>query len=36
MDRFLSGAGHHDIQGVVPRGVGAVVGPGAWYQGEKP
>ena len=33
MDRFLGG--HHDIQGVVPRGVGAIVGPGAWYHGEK-
>ena len=28
--------GHHGIHGVVPRGVGAIVGPGAWYHGEKP
>ena len=36
VDWFLGGGGHHDIQGVVPRGIGAILGPGACYHGEKP
>ena len=36
VDRFLGGTGHHGIQGVVPRGVGAIVGPGAWPMVRSP
>ena len=25
-----------ELRGLVPRGVGAIVGPGAWYHGGKP
>ena len=36
VDRFLGGTGHHGIQEVVPGGVRAIVGHGAWYHGERP
>ena len=36
VDRLLDGSGLPGIQGVVPRGVGAVVGHGECYHGEGP
>ena len=36
VDRFLDGSGLPGIHGVVPRGIGAVMGHGAWYHGEGP
>ena len=36
VDRFLDNSGLPGIPGVVPRGIGTVVGHGAWYHGEGP
>ena len=35
VDRFPGGTGLPGIQGVVPRGVSAIVGHGAWYHGDR-
>ena len=36
VDWFLDGSRLPGIQGVVPRGIGVVMGHGAWYHGEGP